>query len=594
MKSIKRLLFTLLLSSLSLTVLYAQENTTFFLHTVEKGQSLYSISSMYNISKTEIIRLNPGSDGKIYAGQTLKIPQATDVKQQPIFHTIQAGETLYKLTTIYHVTVKEICDENPGLSAENFNTGEVIRIPASSTIAKEETPAAEQVTTIQQEVKSRCRDMHKVKRKETIFSISRQYGISEQALTKANPEIKDGLKKGNMLCIPYPSEAARVVPAEKIDFALPPSNRDLFRENQETTHSISTIKAALILPFSTNGERQGDVVRMVEYYEGFLLAVDSIKRKGTSVELFVYDSGSEHTSLAPILAKEELKQMDVIFGPLYAQHIKPLAAFTNAHNIRLVIPIVKDEEIFHYSNIYQVNTQQSYLYSEVYEHFTRQFLNSNVVILDMHTNDNEKKEFIDGLRAELNRKGISNQTINGNSLSQSALSAALHKEKSNVFIPSSGSAITLTKITPQLKILVKDNTDTHISLFGYPEWQTYINDNLESFFELDTYFYSSFYTSNLLPAAKEFTQLYRKWYSKEMVNSYPKYGMLGFDTALFFFSGLAQYGTGLEQHLTQMKLTPIQTGFKFDRVNNWGGFINKKVFFVHFTKEYELIKLDFD
>ena len=41
-------------------------------------------------------------------------------------------------------------------------------------------------------------------------------------------------------------------------------------------------------------------------------------------------------------------------------------------------------------------------------------------------------------------------------------------------------------------------------------------------------------------------------------------------------------------------VTPIQTGFKFERVNNWGGFINRKVFFVHFTKDFELIKLDFE
>ena len=31
-----------------------------------------------------------------------------------------------------------------------------------------------------------------------------------------------------------------------------------------------------------------------------------------------------------------------------------------------------------------------------------------------------------------------------------------------------------------------------------------------------------------------------------------------------------------------------------ERVNNWGGFINRKVFFVHFTKDFELIKLDFE
>ena len=72
-----------------------------------------------------------------------------------------------------------------------------------------------------------------------------------------------------------------------------------------------------------------------------------------------------------------------------------------------------------------------------------------------------------------------------------------------------------------------------------------------------------------------------------MASKYPNYAMLGFDTGFF-------YGSELENNLPKMNLTPIQTGFKFERVNNWGGFINKKVFFIHFTKNFELVKLDFE
>ena len=107
-------------SSLSATV-SAQTGTGYFLHTVTKGQSLYSIASMYHVSVDDIVRLNPGSKEQIRAGQALKIPQAQysneDGKQ---FHTIQAGETLYQLTLKYHVTAQAICKANPGLSAENF------------------------------------------------------------------------------------------------------------------------------------------------------------------------------------------------------------------------------------------------------------------------------------------------------------------------------------------------------------------------------------------------------------------------------------------------------------------------------------------
>jgi hypothetical protein len=144
-------------------------------------------------------------------------------------------------------------------------------------------------------------------------------------------------------------------------------------------------------------------------------------------------------------------------------------------------------------------------------------------------------------------------------------------------------------------MLVRENPDISIQMFGYPEWQTYTKDRLENFFELDTYFYSSFYTNNLLQAAVDFTKSYRRWYKKDMENSYPKYGMLGFDTGYFFLKGLSLYGSRLDDNLNRMSyIRPIQTGFKFQRANNWGGFINKKVFFVHFTKEFELVKLDFE
>ncbi|MCZ2654736.1 muramidase family protein [Bacteroides fragilis] len=589
MKSIKRIFFLLSFISVSYLSTLAQENQSYFLHTIEKGQSLYSISSMYGVSKADIIRLNPGCEDKIYAGQAIKIPQNKTAQKSETFHTIQPGETLYRLTTTYKVSAKAICDANPGLSAENFRIGQVIRIPSAAEAIDSTVEAV--VTTpeqpiIQPAVKPRCRDMHKVKRRETIFSVSREYGISEQELIAANPELKNGMKKGQFLCIPYPSEKSAVTTPQTDTNITPPSNSELFRENKETPKSISTIKAALLLPF--------DDKRMVEYYEGFLMAVDSLKRTGTSIDLYVYDCNKESSSLNNILAKSEMKNMNVIFGPAQQQHIKPLAAFAKKNDIRLVVPFSsKEGEVFSNPFIYQINTPQSYLYSEVYEHFTRQFPNANVILLESSVVDKDKVEFIKGLKQELGSKGIPVKTLKENAPVET-LKAALRNDKENFFIPTSGNDLTLLKIIPQLTLLVRDNPEARIHLFGYPEWQTYTKDHLESFFELDTYFYSSFYTNNLLPAAINFTHAYRKWYSKEMEERYPKYGMLGFDTGYFFLQGLSKYGSELEKNLPLMDLTPIQTGFKFQRVNNWGGFVNKKVFFVHFTKNFELIKLDFE
>ena len=358
----------------------------------------------------------------------------------------------------------------------------------------------------------------------------------------------------------------------KPEATVAPTDTELFDKNKKESRKFSTIKAAVVLPFNVDGTGNPDEqLRMVEYYEGFLMAVDSLKEKGVSIDLYTYDSGKTTASVSQVLNKPEMKSMDIIFGPAHAEQVKPMADFAKKNNVRLVVPFTsKGDDVFDNPSVYQINTPQSYLYSEVYEHYLRKFPNANVIFLDAETGHNDKDDFIKGMKL------------------------VVDSLRENVIIPTSGKNVALIKILPQMIVTAREHPNYDMKLFGYPEWQTYTHDHLSSFFELDTYFYSSFYTNNLFPAAIQFTQSYRRWFSKDMANTYPRYGMLGFDTAFFFLQGLHKYGSNFEDNMNNMMVTPIQTGFKFDRVNNWGGFINRKVFFVHFTKNYELIKLDFE
>lgn len=66
-------------------------------------------------------------------------------------------------------------------------------------------------------MKPQCRYMHKILRKETVYSISKLYGIQEQELIKANPEIKDRkLKRGKFLCIPNTGLEYKIIRTEKM------------------------------------------------------------------------------------------------------------------------------------------------------------------------------------------------------------------------------------------------------------------------------------------------------------------------------------------------------------------------------------------
>ncbi len=621
-----RHIFLLLIASLSVQWAVAQSNS-YFLHTVTKGQGLYSISRMYGVTEADIIALNPGSDVVIKVGQQLRIPQTnttTDNSTQTAgegqrFHTIKTGETLYRLTVIYGLSAREICNANPGLSAENFKVGQVIVIPQKNT--KADTPDAVQKVTEPNPLigkqqgnvqhtestapQSRCKTEHVVKRKENIYRISRMYGITELELINANPELRTRkLKRGETICIPYAKGEQTpthepVTPATEQQPTQPviPSDESLFAESKETVQDIEQIKAAIILPFMLDSTAlNSDRAKMVEFYEGFLLALDSLKKEGVSIDLHLYDSGNGRQPIAPILRRPEMREMNIIFGPVHEKHITEVAAFADTTGIRVVIPFERNvDEVFTNPYLYQVNTPQSYFYSEVYDHFFRQFPHPNVIFFDSPNEDEDG--IIAGFKQELtNRQAPFTILPADTATNKDLIRSHLRLKHQNILMMTSEKSGSLNNMMPVFQLLVRDTATTKydLHLFGYPQYQVYTNNHLASFYEIDTYFYTSFYTNNLLPIAVDYHKKFRRVYSKEIVNRYPKYAILGFDIGYYFLKALHLYGTDIDNRLPEMEYPPIQTGFKFERVNNWGGFINRKAFFIHFSNDYALQKIDFD
>ena len=171
----------------------------------------------------------------------------------------------------------------------------------------------------------------------------------------------------------------------------------------------------------------------------------------------------------------------------------------------------------------------------------------------------------------------------------------MSSDKENIFIPLSSSAGTLTAIVPPLILLKSDTINIpEFKLFGYPEWQIYANDMRAQLYEADTYFYASFFSHYSLPEAAKFQSEYTDWYDRGLQNIYPRYGMLGYDTGYVFLLAANKFGKDMPSKINNVSFTPIQTGFKFERVNNWGGMVNKKIYFIHYTPEYNIEKIDFD
>ncbi len=583
----KRSLFLIVLLSFTMSIIYSnaqsnniQENNIFY-HTIERGQTVYSIATMYGVSTEDIYRLNPESKKTIKAGSKLKIPQkeAFSTTSSPeeafVFHTIQAGETLYRLTTIYNITAEDILKANPGLSINTFNAGKTIRIPPTKI---EDLP-----TTEQQEVMKFID--YKVKKRETIYRITRKFGISSSELLSHNPELKKGVKEGMVLKIPVTTE--EFITYEKPEMSEKEVN-DLL-STKEAKEPVNQIKVALMLPFNAEQAVPSEATaRFIEYYEGLLVAVDSLKGQGVSTNLSVYDTGEGTDKISRIFEEPDFKENNLIIGAVKNDQIAILAEYAKTNEINYVIPFTsQNDNVLKNPYIFQVNTPHSYLYSKAAQAAIELFKSNNIILVHMNDGDAEKTDYIETLKMELKQQNIPFKETKFNAATfLTDVEKHIDPNKANVFIPTSGSSRALNNIRLPLRQLREEKPQYLITLYGYPEWQTYTEESLEDFYLLNTYIYSYFYADDLNPQVQSFYNKYKRWYTKMPINSFPKYGLLGFDTGYYFINAIHKFGKNFEVNIDKTSHRSLQTGFNFERVNNWGGFINTNLFIIHYKPDF--------
>ena len=153
-----------------------------------------------------------------------------------------------------------------------------------------------------------------------------------------------------------------------------------------------------------------------------------------------------------------------------------------------------------------------------------------------------------------------------------------------VFIPSSGSKNLLKKVLPALKQAKAERFDCDMVMIGYPEYVLYLKDYQNDLQTIDTYMFSRFFNAKGY-RTRDFDTLYKRWFGGSTLTSYPNMGLLGYDTAMFIVKAFNETGNMGDAPLYK----GIQTGFKFERVNNWGGYVNQAIDIVHFTTDHTII-----
>lgn len=454
-----------------------------------------------------------------------------------ISHHVQAGETAYSISKRYGISLSTLMTLNPS-TQEGVKVGEVLRIPVS---------ASKQL-------------QHVVQKGETLYSLSRRYEVSVVQIMEANNlSSPEDLSIGMTLNIP-----AKTKPSED---AVPSVSRIVSNDN---------LKVGVLLPFID--ENNTYTSRLVEYLQGVLLALEEFKKNQGNANVYIFniEPNQDTQRLNAILETAEFKNLDLLIGGISSQQINVLSQFAKKQQIAYVVPLSsRCDDLDSNPYLFQINPPQTELYELVADIFIHKFKQTNILIVNDNAEQdvrNNKEDLINTLKRRLRQQNMPFHEVDINQVSFDELTQMTLPYMSNTIIPAFSSASSILKIVDKLQGPMGDDIPDNITLFGYPEWQTYTS--LENTFKtLNTYFYSTFYADDSLSNVAELNYKFQEQYGKPMLKTYPRFGLLGYDTAKYFLEAIKHVGRN-PQAIANYSSSTLQMPLHFYRKSSSSGYLN--------------------
>lgn len=637
-----------------------REDQNFYYHTVQPGDTPYSLSKRYNTSTNEIFKLNPGADQRFVLGLIVKIPKEKQVALSAeelansanfFMHRIESGDTFYSYQRRFGVTREQLIELNPVLK-DGFLTGLNIKIPSSQIQHVEVTPVDDTEFI-----------KHKVVKGETLFSLSKEYSIGVIDIQKYNPELKSrGLISGEIVLLPKISMTQKnttdlseleepVLPEVifEVEKRTAPFCNNNFKPSQNDTLRIamflplyfkanhqynlelkSTKERSLLDSLQKNDQsiREGkfkiifnkkgtpiDTVLVdsmavklerslyphsryfVNFYQGFLLALDSLSRAGVNVKLDLFDDEYNAKNIDLILTRHNLVNTHLIVGPVDPRLQKHISAFSFKNQIPMVSPFSSsDEEMLKNPFYFQVNPSKQYVLKKTSDFIGDAFYDKNFIIMTLGKNEelgemNLANLVRDKFFSSGNYKNINDILFTevdfseGGNLGYWQVKRTLKPDIENViFIPTtedrSEREALLSRAINSLYVLSEEFNITLVGLSDYPQFKSI---NTEYFHRLNLHYLTSNYVDYSSKSTQRFIQLYREQFFSEP----NQYSYRGYDIASYFIGAYQNFGKHFVDCVNNYSPQLTQSTFNFQRVEELSGFMNHTLFIMNLTPQYQ-------
>ena len=557
---------------------------SYYLHTVQPGQTLYSICKAYGANIDEVKSLNDKKDNALSLYEVLKVPYTDPFVQQDdkfYYHKVLKGETFYSIARLYKIKPKRLLKFNEGYAQNQpLAVGAVVKLPLAeidlSVLGEEEIEASVgKKQEIRPERPVRNESVKKVE-EASVTDILQNALMQKNEKTEQEPEKETTTVIGATDKMEIPDYISEVVmpvdPFVKVALLLPFSAKDY-------PVFVDTLVEKMPVQISARSEQ------FISFYEGVLLAVDSLKNQGYKVNLKVFDTERSAEKMYTMVDEIDRFHPDLIIGPVYGSVYKALMDDLTNKNIPVIYPLSsRSEEFGVYPDFIQVNPSMKALTVAMSDWLREEAEEANLVCLNLTGNEvsHSDLEDIRLFKEYMHRIGSMNfYDWNTSAVPLDGLRLQLLPDRENIIILPTTKEAEVSKILPVLSAL----TDGYrITVVGFPEWQAFTSVDHETYFKLNTKIFTYSYVDNTTEPAKRFALKYRKYFYTEPNNLAYK----AFDMSLYFIEFAAKYR---DRKLDALEFYPRNGDFSrfyFQKMEGQAGKENQGFYIVNFGSDYRL------
>ena len=557
---------------------------SYYLHTVQPGQTLYSICKAYGANIDEVKSLNDKKDNALSLYEVLKVPYTDPFVQQDdkfYYHKVLKGETFYSIARLYKIKPKRLLKFNEGYAQNQpLAVGAVVKLPLAeidlSVLGEEEIEASVgKKQEIRPERPVRNESVKKVE-EASVTDILQDALMQKNEKTEQEPEKETTTVIGATDKMEIPDYISEVVmpvdPFVKVALLLPFSAKDY-------PVFVDTLVEKMPVQISARSEQ------FISFYEGVLLAVDSLKNQGYKVNLKVFDTERSAEKMYTMVDEIDRFHPDLIIGPVYGSVYKALMDDLTNKNIPVIYPLSsRSEEFGVYPDFIQVNPSMKALTVAMSDWLREEAEEANLVCLNLTGNEvsHSDLEDIRLFKEYMHRIGSMNfYDWNTSAVPLDGLRLQLLPDRENIIILPTTKEAEVSKILPVLSAL----TDGYrITVVGFPEWQAFTSVDHETYFKLNTKIFTYSYVDNTTEPAKRFALKYRKYFYTEPNNLAYK----AFDMSLYFIELAAKYR---DRTLDALEFYPRNGDFSrfyFQKMEGQAGKENQGFYIVNFGSDYRL------